>query len=485
MDLRSEKKITSILIVEDEMVIAQDIARISENCGYKVLKIVSSGENAVNSAMKLNPDVVLMDILLEDEMTGLVAAEKIHDSIDVPIVFITSYADDKTIHRSKIAEPFGYIIKPFDERELKAVIELAIYKYSMQQALQKTSDRYKRIFENIQDVYCEMELDGSIIEISPSIEVLSDHKRDDLLGQNINAIITDKEQVKTFLKILSENNNIRDFEVVMTDGDGNKVYFSIISKVLYDANVRKSKIVSSFHDITEHKKLEKRLIRAERLAGVGQLAAGIAHEIRNPLGNISSSIQYCLKKYELPDQIVQYLEIILRNSQNANKIIKELLDFATPREIDTSLASISTILKRSVELVEARVIQNGVNIELNIEDGLPNINLDTKWIEQTFLNFILNANEAMLDGGKLKITATKRVDTIEIIFSDNGCGISKENIEKVFDPFYTTKDDGSGLGLSFAYQIIAAHHGEVDVESKVGEGTTFKVTLPINLEIKG
>ncbi len=189
MSINAKKDVTRVLIVEDEMIIAQDIARISESCGYQVLDIVSSGEEAVPKAIHLKPDVVLMDIMLGDEMTGLEAAEEIHYALDIPIVFITAFADDKTINKSKMAEPFGYIIKPFDERELKAVIELAIYKHAMQQTLKKSEEKYRRIFENIQDVYCEMELDGTIIEISPSIEVLSDHKRSDLLGNNIGELI--------------------------------------------------------------------------------------------------------------------------------------------------------------------------------------------------------------------------------------------------------------------------------------------------------
>jgi signal transduction histidine kinase len=275
------------------------------------------------------------------------------------------------------------------------------------------------------------------------------------------------------------NNSIRDLEIKINNND-NVIYYSVISQLLSDANDGSNKIIASLHDITEHKLLEKRLMRAERLAGVGQLAAGIAHEIRNPLGNISSSIQYCLKKYELPTQRVQYLEIILRNSQNANKIIKELLDFATPREIELKTENISDIIKRSIDLVEARVKQNKVKIDLSIDMDLPKINLDAKWIEQTFLNLILNANDAMKGGGVLKIKAALNNENINVTFEDNGQGIPSDEIEKIFDPFYTTKDEGTGLGLSFIFQVITAHNGDVDVESRIGEGAKFTIKLPIN-----
>jgi len=469
-----EKK--RVLIVEDEMIVAQDIRRAVEACGYAIVNVVHSGEKAVESALKSNPDIVLMDIMLEKGMDGLEAAEKIHSNLDIPIVFLTAYANDQTLQSAKGAEPFGYLIKPFIERELKATLEMAFYKHEIEQELRKNKEKYKNIFENIQDVYFEVDMNGNIHEISPSIKSITEYKREDLIGKSIYDLFTDKEKWQKFYGILLKKNKVYNFEINFKDKSGKDIFGSITSRLIKDD--KSSRIVASLRNITEHKKMEKHLLRAERLAGVGQLAAGIAHEIRNPLGNISSSIQFCLSKYDPPQQIKQFLEIIQRNSDNANNIIKGLLDFATPREINRKKNSITKVLNNAIKLVKNRCEESGVQIIKDFTLDLPQIMFDEKWMEQSFLNFILNAKEAMPDGGTLTMKTYIEENEIAVVFSDTGIGIPKENLKKVFDPFFTTKDDGTGLGLSLVYQIINAHDGKIDIRSTEGKGTNVLLYLP-------
>jgi two-component system NtrC family sensor kinase len=469
-----EKK--RVLIVEDEMIVAQDIRHAVEACGHDVVDVVHSGENAIESATKSHPDLVLMDIMLEKGMDGLEAAEKIHSSLDIPIVFLTAYANDQTLQSAKISEPFGYLIKPFIERELKATLEMAFYKHEIEQELRKSKEKYKDIFENIQDVFFEVDMNGNILEISPSIKSITEHEREDLIGKSIYDLFTDKNKWQEFYGILLRKNKVCDFEINFKDKSGKDVIGSITSRLLKDG--KSSRIVASLRNITEHKNMEKHLLRAERLAGVGQLAAGIAHEIRNPLGNISSSIQFCLSKYDPPQQIKQFLEIIQRNSDNANNIIKGLLDFATPREIKLEKNYITKVLNNAIRLVKNRCEKDGVQLKKDFTSDLPQIMFDEKWLEQSFLNLILNAKEAMPGGGTLTIKTYIQEKEIVVVFSDTGIGIPKENLQKIFDPFFTTKDDGTGLGLSFVYQIINAHNGKIDIESTEGKGTDISLYLP-------
>ncbi|MCF7858901.1 MAG: PAS domain S-box protein [Candidatus Cloacimonetes bacterium] len=370
-------------------------------------------------------------------------------------------------------------MKPFAERELKAVIELAIYKYRVQQTIKRNENKYRRIFENIQSVYCEMDKRGFILEISPSIEDITGFQRNDLIGKNLRAIFSDPEKIDRFISLNSKKKKIKNFELELMRKNGDLLYFSIISNVIYDENEQSEKIVASFQNITESKLLERRLLQAERLAAVGQLAAGVAHEIRNPLGNINSSIQFCQKKFEIPKEINKYLDIISRNSHNANKIIQELLDFAKPREIKWEKYSLKDILERSLKLVETRIKQNNVKTEIIIDDKMPQIKFDVKWMEQVFVNLLLNSNEAMDNRGKLIIKTKLKDDKINIIFTDTGCGMSQDELTKIFDPFYTTKSDGVGLGLFLVYQVVAAHDGFFEVKSVHGKGTTFTVILPV------
>ena len=234
-------------------------------------------------------------------------------------------------------------------------------------------------------------------------------------------------------------------------------------------------------EISERKELQSQLIRSERLAGIGELAAGIAHEIRNPLGNISSSAQICLEKYEPSKEIKQFLEIIEEDSRKANAIIKGLLDFANPREVKFQKGSICDVITKVISSIKARCQENKINIITKFQEKLPPILIDKKWLEQAFLNFTLNAINAMPDGGELIISSDldEKKKKIIITFSDTGVGIDRKNLSKIFDPFFTTRKDGVGLGLSLSYQIIKDHRGLINIESELNKGTKIIILLPI------
>ena len=234
-------------------------------------------------------------------------------------------------------------------------------------------------------------------------------------------------------------------------------------------------------EIKERKALESQLIRSERLAGVGELAAGVAHEIRNPLGNISSSAQICLSKYDLQKSVKDFIEIIQEESDKANAIIKGLLDFANPREVKLKKSDVCKILNNVLNSVNAHVINCKIKAQINCDKNIPRIMLDEKWFEQAIQNLVLNSIQAMPEGGKLNISAKADFNRKElsILIEDNGEGIPEEQISKIFDPFFTTKEDGVGLGLSLCHQIISDHNGKMNVESQIQKGTKIILTFPI------
>ena len=246
------------------------------------------------------------------------------------------------------------------------------------------------------------------------------------------------------------------------------------TKDLSEANIQLKK------EISERKQLQNQLIRSERLAGVGELAAGIAHEIRNPLGNISSSAQICLDKYKPGKEIKKFLEIIQEDSGKANAIIKGLLDFANPRELNFKSGSICNVIKNVITSVNARCWEKKIKIANNCKEQLPGILLDTKWLEQAFLNLFLNSINAMPDGGKLTVNVEDDEKSKQLIITveDTGTGISKTDLSKIFDPFFSTKEEGVGLGLSLCHQIIGDHKGKIEIESQINKGTKVFVTLP-------
>lgn len=224
---------------------------------------------------------------------------------------------------------------------------------------------------------------------------------------------------------------------------------------------------------------QQELIQSEMLAALGEFAAGLAHEIRNPLANIYSSAQYCLKKPRSEEQLTKHLQIIFRNVERANHVMKDLLDFARPRKLLFTLSDIHESIRKACNLSEAKRVEHHVRLQTHFASSLPKLFLDQTLIEQALVNFILNSLDAMKDGGTLSITTARDDDDILVTITDTGQGISTQDLEKIVTPFYTTKPDGVGLGLSVTHRIIQAHHGKIDIQSQLHKGTVVTVKLPI------
>jgi len=252
-----------------------------------------------------------------------------------------------------------------------------------------------------------------------------------------------------------------------------------------DENGNVIHVVEYIKDITHIVKLEDQLLYSERLAGIGKLAAGVAHEIRTPLSNIKAAVQFCLNKYEPDERIRRYLKLILKNSERVNKVIGDLLNLATSRKASFKTGYISDVINRVCRLVDARCFKQHIRLTKKFPRRLPQILLDEKVLKEAFINLMLNAMDAMPKGGRLAITAYYDHDAEEVVisFADSGCGITEDNLEKVFDPFFTTKKSGTGLGLSLAQQIIELHKGKIYIESKPDCGTEVTVRLPVYKEV--
>jgi len=224
---------------------------------------------------------------------------------------------------------------------------------------------------------------------------------------------------------------------------------------------------------------QQELIQSQTLAALGEFSSGIAHEIRNPLANISASAQYCINTFDLTKKVKNYLRIIIRNSNKANRIIKELLDFARPRELIFKERSILQPLNKACELTRATRFNNNIRLYKRCSKALPKILMDEKRIEQGLLNIIVNSIDSMSKGGRLSIIAYLEKEYIVIEISDTGKGIPKQDISKIFNPFFTNKSNGVGLGLSVTHRIIQSHKGKIEIESKYHKGTKFTIKLPI------
>lgn len=229
------------------------------------------------------------------------------------------------------------------------------------------------------------------------------------------------------------------------------------------------------------KETQEELIHSEKLASLGRFASGIAHEIRNPLANISALTQILNKDKSLDARSKQHLEYILENADIANHIIKDLLMIASPHSVNLQPTDVSEVIHNLYNLVESRCDKHNVKIKTNISDNLLKVRTNREKLHTAFLNLVSNSIEAMPQGGNLEISAyeDKQANEVVISFEDTGVGIKEENLDKVLEPFFTTKDTGTGLGLNLAYEVIKANSGKLNIKSKINEGTEIVIRLPV------
>jgi signal transduction histidine kinase len=224
---------------------------------------------------------------------------------------------------------------------------------------------------------------------------------------------------------------------------------------------------------------DKQIMQAEKMAAIGELAAGIAHEIRNPLGIISGSAE-TVRKHENQKIREEMTGYILEESTRINKLISTFLDFARPKEPKLAKCDLGEVLEKTLLLLSPQAKTQGVEIRKEIPQGPFQASVDPDQMRQAFTNLGINALEAMPEGGILKINVSENAQNrVSIRFIDTGNGIPKEAQSKIFDPFFTTKEGGTGLGLSIAHRIVTQHGGNLGVEGGEGKGSIFAITLPL------
>lgn len=374
--------------------------------------------------------------------------------------------------------------KLVDKRTKELQIEI-IERKLIYKSLRKSEEKYRTLIETIDEGVGNVDENENFTFVNKAAANIFGCSKEDLIGKNLKEF-TSKEEFKkvliqTSLRKQRKSGNY-ELSIKRKDGAMRVIYVTSTSIIRSDGEYKGA--FGIFHDVTEQKKMQDQLIRSERLADVGKLAAGIAHEIRNPLGTISAATQLYLGKYKLNKEQKELLEIILRNCEDANKVIKELINFTNPREISLELKDIGNVIDNILKHLYAVSRIHKIQIIKNCPKILPKILLDKKWFETAFANCIINAFDSMPDGGDVTITVLPDYKNNEILITilDTGAGISKENLDKIFDPFFTTKKEGTGLGLLLVHKIIQVHNGKINIESKVGKGTKVIISLPIPVE---
>ncbi|URM31051.1 PAS domain S-box protein [Cytobacillus firmus] len=319
---------------------------------------------------------------------------------------------------------------------------------------------------------------------SAAVSAMSKLNTDSLVGLSLLDIVESDYQGRLherYQHISTEKELLNNTEYMIKRSDGTRSYFEISS--LYVEFEGKEAILSIGTDISDKKKEQEQLLqKSEKLALLGQMAAGIAHEIRNPLTSIKGFVQL----FKSSSQKEEYFDIVLSELDRINGIVGEFLVLAKPTANIFEKQDLTKLISEVILLSNTQSILNNVEIKVENKVNAPMIHCERNQLKQVFLNIIKNAIEAMPDGGQLTIKVMKKTgNTISVQFIDQGVGISEDRIPSLGEPFYTTKEKGTGLGLMICYKIIENHNGRLTIESKVGEGTKMEIELPfegVNLE---
>lgn len=483
------KNMPKILIVEDDGIIAKDLQNILSGMGYKVCGIASNADDAVRKFEEYHPDLVIMDIVIKGYADGIETASRIRSRRNVPIVYLTAHTDDMTLVRAKITEPFGYILKPFDEKELLITIEMALYKHEMEIKLRESEETLRALLNATTESAILTNPDGTILAfnrtailllgeemsvIGKKISEIDSYRFKNLYSNNIAAVLNTG---KSFCFEESNEESVYEHSIhPVFDKEGNISRIAIYSKDITERKRSEESLRKAYVDLEN---AQRELVQSEKLASLGSFASGVAHEIRNPLANISASAQFCLNKLEPDAKIKEHLGVMLRNCERANVIIKDLLDYARPSDFSAGQNDLLKVINKAIGLIKTRCEKEDVEIIKKFPKKSILIMIDEKWMLNAILNILTNALDAMNNGGELLIEVSSQIDSVKIIFKDNGEGIPKDAIEKIFDPFFTTKSHGVGLGLPLTQRVIFAHKGKIDIASEKNAGTTVTVTLPV------
>ncbi|MCB0487214.1 MAG: CHASE3 domain-containing protein [Cyclobacteriaceae bacterium] len=341
--------------------------------------------------------------------------------------------------------------------------------------------RYRSLFQRSIDPIFVVNEDFEILEANESLHDLFNIPINEVDRFSLNRLFFDKNKFEEFKTQIVKQGQIRDFEVILRDAKGKKLICLITCVFISDQLTGEHCYQGLIHDITLRKKAERNLIQAEKLSTTGKLARTIAHEVRNPLTNLNLSLDQL--KEEIPDNETTRIsvDILKRNIDRIEELISKLLNSSRPRELQLSMIRIDDLANETIDLIKDRLSLNEMKLTRHFEGEEVLVSVDKELVKIALLNIMVNAIEAMSSGtGVLDVAIERNDDQVLMLISDNGKGIDEESLDNLFDPFFTAKHGGMGLGLTSTQSILNSHGIGIEVKSKVDQGTTFIISFPIN-----
>jgi PAS domain S-box-containing protein len=486
-----------ILVAEDDPAFVKMLDdSLEESSSLYHIERVTSGERCLQILRREKFDILLLDHALPDG-TGLDWLRRFNAlGVGIPTIFVTAKGDPRLAMEAMKEGIFDYINRsaecakafPFVVHRAVEGHSLMLEKVRLQKELIEAKNFLESVAEKAGDAISVVDLEGRIIYWNEGAERIYGYGKEEALGKKLSALLspedeksrTEEEQsVRGLMVRLRKGEVVPNVEVKRRAKDGREIITSMTISPLKDAEGKVIGVSRICRDITNLKKAEERLILAERLSCLGELTAGVAHELRNPLAGIKINTQILSRKKDLPEMEKRLLDSTQEGIEKIQKIVEDMLHFAKPKVSHFKQEDINEVVEKSLAILLAKLKKGNISSVFEQGRELPRVHVDVHQVQQVLINLMLNAIQAMEKGGTLTLrTFSTNGGRVGVEVRDTGVGIPKLHLKKIFDPFFTTNSEGTGLGLSISLNILERHGATIDVSSEEGKGSTFTILFP-------
>jgi PAS domain S-box-containing protein len=401
------------------------------------------------------------------------------------VIGVVSLGERRDWERSPLDDAKVSLCQALVNEMVMAIEHARLYQETVQRAAQiaRAERHLTSVVESANDLIVSLDSEGEIATWNQTARRICGLMPEEVIGRRLASLCAKEHRadMEAMVELAARGERVTDREMNLLDRAGRRIPIAWSCSPMHDEAGQAMGIVAVGRDLTERRRLEAQLIQSAKMASLGVMAGGIAHEIRNPLAVSSAAVQLLLESPDDQELREECAAKIYSGITRAAVIVENLLKFAHPSEAHRAPVDIHQALKEALSLVRYQLVRSRISLEKDLNSQLPSVIGNRNLLQQVFSNLILNACNAMPDGGRLVVqTDLNAAGEVEIRFIDTGCGIPRENLSHIFDPFFTTMPvgKGTGLGLSICYAIVEQHQGQIDVRSELGVGSTFVVRLP-------